>query len=819
MQINIYCVNDTTPVFSWIVKDTNDKMQKAYRITVRSTDGNCVWDSGTVFSDRSVFVKYAGQELFENTKYFYKVTVTTENATYESDELFFITGLKNVDTLKWITADKSIVSPIIYKDFVIENVCDYATLNVCGLGFFEVYINGEKVSDELMNPVRTDYDEVAYSDAKYTYVNTTRKSVKYLSYEVSEFLRKGKNTIAVWLGNGWYRPTGRTRTIEGKFDYGNELKMFFKLTNGDDIIESDLNCCCINSPLIYDNMFYGEIYDARIKGTKSEVYEVKAPAGRLEPQLCPPERILKTYTPIALENGVYDSGICMTGFAEITCSGNAGDTVEIYYAEELDENGELDYTSTVGYEESDADQIQKDVYILNGNKDERYMPRFVWHGYRYFKIVAPDSVSVKDVKAHYVCTDLKLRTSFESSSELLNNIHKMFVNTHLTNTHGCVPMDCPHRERLGYTGDGELSSMSVMYNFDAYQMYRKWIDDIFDAQYIETGFVPHTAPFNGGGGGVAWGSSVAVVPWNLYMQYGDKEILEKCRPYIKRWIEYLKVRTENGIVVREEAEGWALGDWCMPSKYPWSEPNPDAIRIPPNLVNTIYYIYCIDIYNEISDVLGLENEYLDDRKKSAEAIDIFYSDGNYADDEQGANFFPLFAGVARKENVVLENAVERIVKSDYVFDTGISGNKFMLNSLDRYGKNDIAIKMMLNTKYPGLGYMINNGATAAWETWEGTGSKNHTAFTSCDSWLFYGLCGIKPFGGYKEFSVKPHFAKELDKLSASIECEYGTISLKWERKQNGIDVEIGVPFNTTAYVNLNGKILKLNAGIYKEVVK
>jgi len=670
-----------------------------------------------------------------------------------------------------------------------------------------------------MRPVRTDYDNVVYSDAKYTYTNTTRKSVKYLTYEVSEYLKKGTNKIAVWLGNGWYRPTGRTRTIEGKFDYGKDLKMFFRLTNGTDIIESGVDCRCTDSPIIYDNLFYGEIYDARIKGTEKSVHPANAPIGRIEPQLCPPERIIKTYTPIILKSGVYDSGICMTGFAEIVCCGNTGDELEIYYAEEVDENGELNYTSTVGYEESDSDQIQKDVYILSGNGDETYMPRFVWHGYRYFKIVAPKSVAIKDVKAHYVCTDLKLRTSFESSSELLNNIHEMFINTQLTNTHGCVPMDCPHRERLGYTGDGELSSMSVMYNFDAYQMYRKWIDDILDAQCFETGFVPHTAPFNGGGGGVAWGSSVAVVPWNFYIQYGDKEILKKCRPYIKRWLEYLKLRTENGIIIREEAEGWALGDWCMPSKYPWSEPHPDAIRIPPNLVNTIYYIYCIDIYNEMADILGLENEYLNEREQSAKAIDSFYADGNYANNEQGANFFPLFAGISNDEKQVLENAVKNISKNGYVFDTGISGNKFMLNALDRYGRNDVAMKMMLCTNYPSLGNMIKNGATSSWETWEGTGSKSHTAFTSCDSWLFYGLCGIKPFGGYKKFSIKPFFAQELESLSASIECEYGTISLKWQRNGSAIDVEIAVPFNTTAYVDLNGKNLKLNSGIYKEVVK
>ena len=549
------------------------------------------------------------------------------------------------------------------------------------------------------------------------------------------------------------------------------------------------------------------------------MHKTTAPDGRIEPQLCPPERIIKTYTPVLLKSGVYDAGICMTGFAEIVCSGGEGDKIEIYYSEDIDNNGGLDYTSTVGYEESDTDQIQKDVYILSGEGDETYKPRFVWHGYRYLRIVVSGEVVIKSVKAHYVCTDLKKRASFDSSNKLLNDIHNIFVNSQLTNTHGCVPMDCPHRERLGYTGDGELSSMSLMYNFDAHQMYRKWIDDILNSQSLHDGFVPHTAPFNGGGGGPAWGSAVAVVPWNLYIQYGDTEVIKKSKPHIKHWLEYLKSRTENGLVTHENPGSWCLGDWCMPSKYPWSEPHIDEIKIPPVLVNTVYYIYCIDIYNEIAEIVGEKSEFLNERAAAVKALDIFYTDGNYVGGEQGSNLFPLFAGAAKDENTVFENTVKRIIDKSYIFETGISGNKFLFNTLDRYNRNDLAVKMMLGTNYPSFGYMIKNGATSLWETWEGTGSKNHTGFSSCDSWFFYGLAGIKPCAGYKEFSVKPCFAEELDWVNVSIECEYGAIVLRWERNDNGIEVEIHVPFNTTAHIDLNGQKFDLKAGIYnKEVI-
>ena len=817
--ITTKCLTETIPVFSWILKEGNDKNQLSYHITVSTADGNVVWDSNTVLSDNSTHIEYGGEKLKENTKYFWKVIVTTDKGKYESDTSHFITGLYDFDSLKWITADKEINSPIITRGFELEEVCDYVPLNICGLGFFEVYINGLKVSDEIMSPVRTDYSDVIYKNLKYPYNSTTRKIVKYLCYEVSKYLKTGKNEISVWLGNGWYRQTGRI--VEGTFDYGDELKMFFRLTNGSQVIESDESCLCMESPIIYDNIFYGEIYDSRIKGTKKSVKLTSAPTGTLEKQLCPPERILNTYIPTRL-NDVYDAGKCLTGFVEISCTGKSGDKVELYFSEDIDESGNLDYTSTVGYEESDKDQIQKDVFILNGTKDQTYVPKFVWHAFRYFKIVAPDSVKISDVKVHYVCTDLKIRTSFSCSEDLLNMIHEISINTQLTNTHGCVPMDCPHRERLGYTCDGQLSSLSVMYNFDAEEMYSKWVNDIINAQNLETGFVPHTAPFNGGGGGPAWGSGIAVVPWNMYMQYGNKEIIKKAAPHIKLWIEYLTEKRENGLVTCEEPGSWCLGDWCMPSKYPWSEPHLDEIKIPPMLVNTVYYIYCIDIYTKMLDILGekVEEWIEEERLLSVEAVNSLLKDGLYVTGEQGSNLFPLFAGIVPKgeEAKVLENAIESIRKNNFRFETGISGTKFVLNVLDKFERNDIALKMMLGSEYPSLGNMIKNGATSLWETWEGNGSRNHTAFSSADSWLFYGLSGIKPLGGYKEFTLKPHFARELNFLETSIETEYGTISVNWHRTEKNIEVVIEVPFNTTAHVNLNGDCFDLTAGVYKKII-
>ncbi len=842
MYIELKCCDNERPVgiekpnFSWIVYDCEEAKQTAYRIVVFKYDAEhekkIVWDTMKVTSDTSYHIEYEGEKLSRNTMYYWQVTVYTEEHALVSHVAKFITGLYDYDDIKWISPPGDVNAPFVYKEFEVENVSEYATVNICGLGFFELYINGKKVSDEFMSPARTDYDTVTYNDLAYPYSNTTKKSVFYCTYEVSEYLCTGKNNVVVWLANGWYKQRGRF--VEGLFDYGDELKMFFKLTNGNDVIDSDCTWQYAKSPIVYDNIFYGEIYDSNIDNLISEfkvsddcfVHDATAPSGVMKPQICPPDCIIKTDTPELIKENLYDAKMCLTGMVEIILSGKKGDRVEIFYSEQLNDDYTLNFTSTVGYVESDKKQIQKDVYILSGKNDEIYMPRFTWHAFRYFNISAPLGVEIKDIKVHHVCTDIKKRTQFECSESMLNKLHEICVNTLQYNIHGCVPMDCPHRERLGYTGDGQATSLSVMYNFDSYTLYSKWIDDILDAQNQDTGFVAHTAPFNGGGGGPAWGSAVAVVPWNLYMQCGDKNILIKSEEAIKKWIVYLSQKKSEGLIVREESGSWCLGDWVMPSKYPWSEPHLDEIKIPSELVNTVYYIYCIDIYLNILKILNKESDEWsqNERNEAVEAINKTYLNGYYAEGKQGSDVFPLFTEIVpqTEKSSVLEHLITTIEDNEYCFDTGLLGTNLLFSVLDKNNRNDIAIKMLLNDRYPSYGNFIKNGATALWETWEGNGSQNHTALSSFDAWIFYGLAGIKPDklnGGYKKFSIKPFFAYELNYLNAKLKCEYGVIEVNWIRNGENIDLNVKIPFNTTADIELPNIKLALKAGSHNFCVK
>jgi len=828
MKITTSCCSAKTPVgvtnptFTWSISDADAKVQTAYRLKIYNREYD--WDSGIIESSENVRVKCDGLELKSNEKYYWNVEIFTDKGIFKSDNSWFITGFVCGEEPNWITAPGHFSAPLLRKEFTLSDVPQYATVNVCGLGLFELYINGKKVSDDIMQPVRSDYDTVTYGNLINEFDYTTRKSVYYLSYEVSSYLVRGNNTVVLWLGNGWYRESAR-KTIRGDFDYGSNLKAFLRLTAGDLVVETDESWQVMESPIIHNNFFSGEIYDAGkfnekffTNGYTGGEYasSINAPEAELISQMCPGERVIKTTKAVCIKENIYDALEVVSGFARIKLKGNKGDKVEIFYAEDFD-GEKLNYTSTVGYVPDDINQIQKDVYILGGNAEEIYTPRFVWHTYRYIYIKHSESVKILNVDSLFVCTDMPHRVSFNCSDDSINAIYKMYLNTVLSNMHGCTPMDCPHRERLPYTGDGQLSANAAVYNYDGYETYKKWIRDINDSQDMDSGFVPYTAPYSGGCGGHAWGSAVVTVPWHFYMQYGDKDFLAESIPHVEKWLAYLKAQKDDDGYINRHVEGsWCLGDWVMPSKFPWSDPKPEAIKIHPRLVNTVYYIYCINLYFAMCRELGLEADicYVTEKDKCVEVLKNEYVYDNGVFDEQEADVYLLFADIVTDETAykVLGNLQKKIENRGYTFNSGMVATELMFKVFDRFDKNDIVYKMLKCTDYPSIGYMLSNGATTLWETWEGTGARSHTAFTSIGAWYLYGLSGIKPHGGYKTFTVKPFITEELSFVDTKLTTEYGDICVKWEKSEGSFKLNVNVPFNTSATLILKDKKIILDSG-------
>ncbi len=832
MRVELKCDGKTNPVavsdipqFSWktiLQKGDTAKFQTAYRIIVKAEDGELYWDTGIIDSDKSTFLNYQGTPLKSHEKYIWSVTVFDDLGNEYEGVGTFVTGIFDGDwKAKWIYSPNIQNAPQFIKRFNVDKDVKSAYAYISGLGYFELYINGKKVGDDYFVPNQTDYDEVKYIGLKYDFFGKTEKVLNYLGYDVKDYLKVGENTVEIILGNGFYKQ--KDRIVEGEFLY-DDLKTIFELHFDGNILKSDETWTVKNSKIKYNNIFYGEVFDESFEDNQELNVELaKKPTGKFLPQFAPCDKVMEETTPKRIGEGLYDAGKCLTGFATIRVKGKSGDEVKVYYAEMLDGDGKLDFTSTVGYEESDKNQIQMDRYIIGSNEVETYSPHFVWHGFRYFSIVS-ENAEILDVSVKYIYTEMEVRTTFESSDSVLNDIHNLYINSQKSNTHGAVPMDCPTRERMGYTGDGQASSRSGMYSFSAHNFYKKWFLDIVGTQNKETGYVTHTAPFLGGGGGPMWGTAITIVAWNLYTIFGDEEVLE-FTSNIKKWIGYLKSRRNaEGLVDREEEGSWCLGDWCLPTGEAWSEPQFDKIKIPSELVNTFSYIYSMKIYLKMLDAKGekdIETERdLDSAIKTFN--DAFLKD-YYSEGTEGCDVFPLFSGIVpkEKEKSVFENLLENIKIKGNHFDTGLFGTGYMLYVLDRFGRNDLALELIKNEDYPGYGYMVKNGATALWETWEGNGSQNHTALGAFDSWIFECLSGIKPIAekpGFKEFEVHPCFSDRLDFLRAKVNTDYGDITLRWKRDANIVLVNIGVPFNTTAHIKMGGMTYKKHCGEYEFII-
>ncbi|MDR3261686.1 MAG: glycoside hydrolase family 78 protein [Tannerella sp.] len=818
-------IESKAPLLSWQLHSASrGKSQTAYRILAAGhpnllSEGKAdYWDSGKVASSQSVQVGYGGKPLASRQQVYWKVMIWDENgrpSSWSQTAVWSMGLLHPTDwTARWIglLADPSPDSvhthpaPYFRKEFSAGKTIRQAKAYVCGLGFYELYLNGEKVGDRVLSPAVTNYDERRLPNLIYFYDDQSTQRVLYNTFDVTELLQKGTNTVGALLGNGWYNQ--RDRTVEGCLWYDTPkfiLQLEIAYTDGStEKVQTDESWKCTTGPLLHDAIFTGEVYDARLElgdwhtnGYNDSAWQpalaVNAPSGRLQPQLAPPDRVTRSMVP-GFNGRINDSTFLYTlpemisGWAGLTVQGKAGDEIELrFYGEEGEDFG------------------QSDTYILKGGAPEHWEPRFTWHAFRSIRVITqevamnPESVVVKVVN-----TDPAETGSFECSNELFNRINASYLLTQKGNFHGSISSDCPHRERLAYTGDGQVSVESALWSFDMTQFYRKWFDDMDDARNKRTGYVPHTAPFAGGGGGPAWGSAYVIMPWAYYCQYGDKTLLEQHYQGMKQWVEYLATRTDDrGIVVREEPNGWCLGDWCTP----------DRIELPEPLVNTAYYYHVTDLMSRVSDVLGHKADcayFLESAHRIKSDFNrVFFnpSTHRYWENRQGANVFPLAFGLTPEEekDVVFHVLLEQLETIQYHFDTGILATPLLLKVLTEHGRADIAYRLMNQRTAPGFGYLLDDAYSCLWESWGGKASRNHPMFGSVVAWFYRSLAGIRPDEsqpGMKHFLIAPQPVDALTHCAASHESLYGTIRSEWKQSPCHFDLTVEIPANTTATVFL-----------------
>ena len=827
---NPLAVNSTAPFLSWEIP-LSEKMQSqsAYQILVSATekdlnaDKGDLWDSGKVLSGQSRHIKYSGKTLKSGQQVYWKVRIWNQDSLPSSWSKVNSWSVGLINKLDWQArwigkgedpnpdSPQTEPAPYLRKKFKVYKKIRSARVYVSGLGYYELSLNGKKVGDYVLAPAPTNYDRRNLRHLLYDYKGRSKTRVLYNTFDVTDYILKGENVAAVILGNGWYNQ--RDRRAEGWMWYDTPrmiLQMVIEYTDGmKEYIISDDSWKLSHGALLHDAIFTGEVYDARLEppGWKQPGFDdsawqkakiVRAPLGELKAQLTPADKITNSIKPkskkvLSDSTVVYDFGEMFSGWVKIAVKGERGRRITLRYFEELGGN-----------------YRQKDVYILSGNGVEEYEPKFTWHAFRKVEISGLGGKTLLiDVAGKDVHTAVERAGNFDSSNELFNRIYRNYLRTQLGNFHGSFSSDCPHRERLGYTGDGQLLVESSIFNFDMTRFYRKWLNDMADAQDSVSGFVPHTAPFGGGGGGPAWGSSYVIVPWIYYLYYGDSGVLKKHYQGMKHWVEYLGTRTDNaGIVVREEPGGWCLGDWAAPGK----------VEIPPPFVNTCYYFYVSDILSKTAEVLGkTEDAKFYSRLKERIKNDInkaFYDQEKkyYWQNRQGANAFPLVFGIAPQEDIpqIVENLVNNILNNKGHFDSGILGTPLILEALSKYGREDIAFTLMNQRDYPGYGYVLEKNTTTLWEYWDGKLSHSHPMYGSVIRWFFKALGGINPdpqIPGFKHIIIKPLICGDLTYTKSTYHSIYGEINSNWEIIDNTLYLNVEIPANTSAtiYVPASGK--------------
>ncbi len=700
--------------------------------------------------------------------------------------------MNELNNCAWIGAESKIVSPIILRRFDAKNIKN-ANIIITGLGYFEARINDKAITDYMYLPVVTDYEprDLTLCAHKGT-TGTTTNRIYYYNFDITHLLKNGENLLSVQLGNGFYRQ--EERTAEGKMYFGDILKCIYKIVleteNGVTELCSDGSETYTDSPIRFSNIYLGEMIDYSVKLQKEQPVNIlPSPKTVLCEAIGTPDKVIRTIKPkkIAEINGrhIFDAGENITGVISV----KTDSIVTLRFAENINEDMSLNFTScTASYRTTRSDELQimTDTFISDGTP-RMFEAKFTFHAFRYFDIYGTyDDLTVKVVHA-----DTPVTSTFTSNHEGMNFLYDAFLRTQLDNMHGSIPSDCPHRERLGYTGDGQICAPTVMMMIDTREFYKKWIRDILDCQDTN-GHIRHTAPFMGGGGGPGgWGSAITIVPYAYYKQYGDTDIIKECYDSMKLWISYLLSHTENGLVTSEDPGGWCLGDWA----------SLDEMKIPEPYVNSCYFVKNLLLLEEMASLIGKNDDipyYQSLRAITEKAIvDTYYdaATGHFADGIQGCDAFAVWCGLAGEDAVKM--LAQKYTELGY-FDTGFICTDILCEVLCNYGYTDVFLSLLKSEKYGTFLYMKNTGATTIWEYFNGRCSHNHPMFGACARQLFQSVLGIrqrKGTAGYTDVIIDPVKTKRGLTVSGSIDTPNGVIAVSLDTTKDTPIIKVDAPKN------------------------
>jgi alpha-L-rhamnosidase len=831
------------PELGWtLLSDQRGAQQTAYQIMVASdpallTDGKAdLWDSGKVSSKNSLGITYKGKSLSSGKRAFWQVRVwdaKDQPSAFSAPQWWEMGKLTANDwQAKWISDGRpqpeldedfytNRPAPLLRKNFALKGPVKQARIYVAGLGYQEAYLNGSKVGDHQLDTAWTCYD----------------KRISYSTFDVTKQLQQGNNAIGLILGNGWFNPLPlrfwgqrnfRTSLAIGRPQASLELLIDYVDGSSEKIL-TDQSWKSSDGPILRNNIYLGEVYDARKEITgwatpdfdagkwKLAVVETN-PLGKIEAQSLPPIRVTEEIPAKLNTTGdtgpfIYDFGVNFTGVVRYKFKAPAGTQFVIRYGELLNKDGTLNPMTSVagqikGLRKDGSGQSvggpgapeiawQGDTYIAKGDGEEIYTPRFTFHGFRYAEISARP-IEVTGLRLH---TDVQSVGTFSCSNENLNRIQEMCRRTFVSNIIG-VQSDCPHRERLAYGGDIVATSEAFLMNYDMHSFYRKTVRDWADSARPD-GMFTDTSPFVGiNYCGIGWAMTHPLLLSQLYQYHGDRRLIEEQYEASKRWLLLVEKQNPLGTI----KGGLSDHESLVPAP------------VPP-LVTPLYF-QCATMVADMAKVLGKADDetYLRElAKKIATVYQQQFFDpktGKAGPGSQASQAFALQTGILPIDS--RSQAVDLLVKDirdqhQGHLSTGIFGTKFMLESLSANGQAETAYGIVNQPDMPGWRWMMDNGATTLWEHWAGsddTFSQNHPMFGSVSQWFFQWLGGIRPAAdavGFDKILIAPQPCGDLTWATSEYKSCRGLIKSSWKKDKVVFTLKVTIPVGAIATVFIPAK--------------
>lgn len=857
-------IGESFPDFSWKLSSSGKNViQTAYQIVVASSIERLDHDpdllnSGKIFSDESIYIHYSGKPLQSAVKYYWKVKVWTNEKGKDSwsEPAYFITGLLKTGDwkdAKWIAyqelADsmkvypgfqgsgdhlgnkviERAVIPYFRKEFPVRKKITSAYAYVCGLGQYSLYLNGKKTDTAFINPAWSDYSKTNY----------------YNTYDVTGLIRTGGNTIGAIVAPGFlYINRERYHKLLIAEDYPMlRLKLVIHYADGTaDEIVTDNSWKTSPSAVTFSSVYGGEDSDANKlqngwslgnfnEAAWKKALVVRGTGGKMKAQESCPVEFNEVFNPVHVDSSdkklwVYDFGQNTSGIVRFSAAGKKGLTIRIIPAELLktDDIPDQDATGKPYYWQ----------YTFKDNKPVTWQPSFSYYGFRYAGVeVLNSDGEPADVNSIRISTVISLHTqnaappvgNFSCSDTLFNKIFQL-IRWGIRNNLSNVATDCPHREKLGWLEESHLMGNSIQYNYDILRFYAKIIKDMRDAQ-LPDGLVPDIAPeyviFSGGfRDSPEWGSACVLDPWYVYQWYGDENILRNSYSMMKRYVDYLGTKADHYLLA------YGLGDWYDIG------PNPPGVSqlTPLGVTATGFFYYDAKILGKVATVLHYEKEAAYYRSLS-DSIRLAFNQKYfnpaskvYATGSQTSFAIPLYFGIApvKYKKEILNNLVDSILAHHYALTAGDIGFRYLVQTLEDNGYNEVIYKMNSREDVPGYGYQIKKGATALTESWMAlrTVSNDHMMLGHLMEWFYSGLGGIRQQEGsvgYKKILIEPRFVKGINWVNCSYNSVYGEISMQWKRLAgNKIQLHVEIPANTTAKITTGNKTVETGSGNYNIVV-